>query len=86
MSVTCSSLNERLRGKNPQYSENTPGKTSSFRIGLSAAVRAERFEYLSERGARRIVIRFESAERRLKLLKFIGVKREDDVDLTFSTR
>ena len=45
-------------------------------------VRAERLVYLGEWSTRRIVIRLEFAECRLKFT----VEREHDVDLTFSTR
>jgi hypothetical protein len=43
---------------------------------------AKRFVYLGEWSTRRIVIRLEFAECRLKFT----VERERDVDLTFSTR
>ena len=73
--ATWASLSDFLKkigGEN--YGKNTPGKTRLLTI------RAERLVYLSERGARCIIICLEFTERRLEFV----VRREDDVDLTLA--
>jgi len=78
----CSQLERRLwpflshlGGDNKTTTKNALGKARLL------VVRAERVVYLGERSTRRIVIRLEFSERRLEFT----VKRERDVDLTFST-
>ena len=77
----CSQLERRLwpflshLGGNKTKTKNALGKAGLL------VIRVERLVYLSKRSTRRVVIRLEFAERRLEFM----VKRERDVDLTFST-